>query len=186
MHAVSQSDCPAGSLSQGLMYLSATIMVILLHACVHTANLLFVHHYPASPPRLLGGWRVSHHTACCVTQHIHTPCPVMRRAVMSLGVRPTTSPSTICSCLFCSMSTLLALSCSEKLDVEDHYVAWRQTHDQPQHQFGLDGPFSFCSYPFLLNPRAKSKLLHTEARFLMTQVTTSPHHTMAVFFVSNA
>lgn len=58
---------------------------------------------------------------------------------------------------------------SEKLDVEDHYVAWRQTHDQPQHQFGLDGPFSFCSYPFLLNPRAKSKLLHTEARFLMTQ-----------------
>ena len=60
--------------------------------------------------------------------------------------------------------------CSEKLDVEDHYVAWRQTHDQPQHQFGLDGPFSFCSYPFLLNPRAKSKLLHTEARFLMTQV----------------
>jgi len=96
---------------------------------------------------------------------------------MSLGVRSSTSPSTICSCLLCSMSTLLALSCSEKLDVEDHYVAWRQTHDQPQHQFGLDGPFSFCSYPFLLNPRAKSKLLHTEARFLMTQVTTSPHHT---------
>lgn len=56
-------------------------------------------------------------------------------------------------------------------------MAWRQTHDQPQHQFGLDGPFSFCSYPFLLNPRAKSKLLHTEARFLMTQVTTTPHHT---------
>lgn len=66
--------------------------------------------------------------------------------------------------------------CSEKLDVEDHYVAWRQTHDQPQHQFGLDGPFSFCSYPFLLNPRAKSKLLHTEARFLMTQVTQTPCH----------
>ncbi len=102
------------------------------------------------------------------------------------GVSPPTSPSTICSCMSCSTSTLLALSCSEKLDVEDHYVAWRQTHDQPQHQFGLDGPFSFCSYPFLLNPRAKSKLLHTEARFLMTQVTTSPHHTMAVFFVSNA
>lgn len=54
--------------------------------------------------------------------------------------------------------------------MEDHYVAWRQTHDQPQHSYGADGPFSFCSYPFLLNPRAKSKLLHTEARFLMTQV----------------
>ena len=49
-------------------------------------------------------------------------------------------------------------------------MAWRQTHDQPQHNFGSDGPFSFCSYPYLLSPRAKSKLLHTEARFLMTQV----------------
>ena len=61
------------------------------------------------------------------------------------------------------------LSISEKLDVEDHYVAWRQSHDSPQHTAGTDGPFSFCSFPFLLNPRAKSKLLHTEARFLMTQ-----------------
>jgi hypothetical protein len=49
-------------------------------------------------------------------------------------------------------------------------VAWRQSHDSPQHSNGTDGPFSFCSYPFLLNPRAKSKLLQTEARFLMTQV----------------
>ena len=51
----------------------------------------------------------------------------------------------------------------------DHYVAWRQTHDMPQHANGADGPFSFCSYPFLLNPRAKSKLLHTEARIQMDQ-----------------
>jgi len=58
---------------------------------------------------------------------------------------------------------------SEKLDVEDHYVAWRQSHDAPAAQPGADGPFSFCSYPFLLNARAKSRLLHTEARFLMTQ-----------------
>ena len=63
--------------------------------------------------------------------------------------------------------------CSEKLDVEDHYVAWRQAHDTPQHDPGSEGPFSFCSYPFLLSPRAKSKLLHTEARFLMTQVQSS-------------
>lgn len=48
-------------------------------------------------------------------------------------------------------------------------MAWSQTHDTPQHNYGADGPFSFCSYPFLLNPRAKSKLLHVEARFLMTQ-----------------
>ncbi len=65
--------------------------------------------------------------------------------------------------------------CSEKLDVEDHYVAWRQTHDSPQHAMGVDGPFSFCSYPFLLNPRAKSKLLQTEARFLMSQVSALCH-----------
>lgn len=58
---------------------------------------------------------------------------------------------------------------SEKLDVLDHYVAWRQTHDMPQHSSSADGPFSFCSYPFLLNPRAKSKLLHTEARIQMDQ-----------------
>ena len=58
---------------------------------------------------------------------------------------------------------------SEKLDVLDHYVAWRQTHDMPRHSTASDGPFSFCSYPFLLNPRAKSKLLHTEARIQMDQ-----------------
>ena len=58
---------------------------------------------------------------------------------------------------------------SEKLDVLDHYVAWRQTHDMPRHSSSSDGPFSFCSYPFLLNPRAKSKLLHTEARIQMDQ-----------------
>ena len=65
--------------------------------------------------------------------------------------------------------TTLPAPCSEKLDVLDHYVAWRQTHDMPQHASGTDGPFSFCSYPFLLNPRAKSKLLHTEARIQMDQ-----------------
>ena len=53
-------------------------------------------------------------------------------------------------------------------------MAWSQTHDQPQHNYGADGPFSFCSYPFLLNPRAKSKLLHTEARYIMQQVGRRP------------
>lgn len=50
-------------------------------------------------------------------------------------------------------------------------MAWRQTHDQPAlaHARSADGPFSFCSYAWLLNPRAKSRLLHTEARFLMAQ-----------------
>lgn len=52
-------------------------------------------------------------------------------------------------------------------------MAWRQTHDSPNHGLTVDGPFSFCSFPFLLNPRAKSKLLHTEARCLMTQVRSS-------------
>ncbi|GFR50165.1 hypothetical protein Agub_g12331, partial [Astrephomene gubernaculifera] len=59
---------------------------------------------------------------------------------------------------------------SEKLDVQDHYTAWRQGQelaagrDPPK-----EAPFSFCSYPFLLNARAKSHLLHLEARFQMEQ-----------------
>lgn len=62
------------------------------------------------------------------------------------------------------------LSSSEKMDVQDHYTAWRQTQEQPSRRHGNDGPFSFCSYPFLLDPRAKSNLLHIEARFQMEQV----------------
>jgi ubiquitin-protein ligase E3 A len=62
---------------------------------------------------------------------------------------------------------------SEKLDVLDHYVAWRQTHDMPAATAAADGPFSFCSYAFLLNARAKSKLLHTEARIQMDQTVAS-------------
>ena len=55
--------------------------------------------------------------------------------------------------------------------MEDHYIAWRQMHEQAAlaHAGAADGPFSFCSYPWLLNPRAKSRLLHTEARFVMAQ-----------------
>ena len=98
---------------------------------------------------------------CCHCLSCLWPLPILHRVACVLSVAHT------CTTLRCQSGCLI---CSEKLDVEDHYVAWRQTHDQPQHQFGLDGPFSFCSYPFLLNPRAKSKLLHTEARFLMTQV----------------
>lgn len=59
---------------------------------------------------------------------------------------------------------------SDKMDVQDHYTAWRQTHDMPAtKRHSPDGPFSFCSYPFLLDPRAKSNLLHIEARFQMEQ-----------------
>lgn len=58
---------------------------------------------------------------------------------------------------------------SEKMDVQDHYTAWRQTQDQPVRRQGSDGPFSFCSFSFLLDPRAKSNLLHIEARFQMEQ-----------------
>eukprot|EP00798_Chlamydomonas_sp_ICE-L_P023307 gene23307-30545_t len=36
-------------------------------------------------------------------------------------------------------------------------------------QEGVDVPFSFCSYPFLLDARAKSNLMHIEARFQMEQ-----------------
>ncbi len=61
---VCMSDCPAESLLERLIHLPATSMVLLLHACSHTAHLLFVHHYPASPPWLLGDG------ACHITQHV--------------------------------------------------------------------------------------------------------------------
>lgn len=35
---------------------------------------------------------------------------------------------------------------SDKMDVQDHYTAWRQTHDMPvAKRSSPDGPFSFCS-----------------------------------------
>eukprot|EP00210_Caulerpa_lentillifera_P001329 g1279.t1 len=58
---------------------------------------------------------------------------------------------------------------SEKMDVLDHYIAWRQSRDHPPKRAGQDGPFSFCSYPFLLDARAKGRLLHTEAKLQMEQ-----------------
>ncbi|GIM14106.1 hypothetical protein Vretimale_17132, partial [Volvox reticuliferus] len=59
---------------------------------------------------------------------------------------------------------------SEKLDVQDHYSAWRQAQElSTGPDTSKEAPFSFCSYPFLLNARAKSQLLHLEARFQMEQ-----------------
>jgi len=78
----------------------------------------------------------------------------------------------ICVCLtiMCVIVCVVVWTFSEKMDVQDHYTAWRQTQEQPSRRHGNDGPFSFCSYPFLLDPRAKSNLLHIEARFQMEQV----------------
>ena len=59
-------------------------------------------------------------------------------------------------------------------------MAWRQTHDSPNHGMTVDGPFSFCSFPFLLNPRPSQMLLHTEARCLMTQVNTKAESMMRI------
>jgi hypothetical protein len=70
---------------------------------------------------------------------------------------------------------------SEKMDVQDHYTAWRQTQDQGGRRHGSDGPFSFCSYPFLLDARAKSNLLHIEARFQMEQVGSVESHRVLVW-----
>eukprot|EP01025_Chloroclados_australasicus_P060238 TRINITY_DN7715_c0_g1_i4.p1 TRINITY_DN7715_c0_g1~~TRINITY_DN7715_c0_g1_i4.p1 ORF type:complete len:816 (-),score=108.71 TRINITY_DN7715_c0_g1_i4:1308-3701(-) len=59
---------------------------------------------------------------------------------------------------------------SEKMDVMDHYSAWRQSKEEVKAKNKpTEGPFSFCSYPFLLDAKAKSKLLHTEARMRMQQ-----------------
>eukprot|EP01026_Neomeris_dumetosa_P002828 TRINITY_DN10762_c0_g2_i1.p2 TRINITY_DN10762_c0_g2~~TRINITY_DN10762_c0_g2_i1.p2 ORF type:complete len:185 (+),score=32.81 TRINITY_DN10762_c0_g2_i1:62-556(+) len=59
---------------------------------------------------------------------------------------------------------------SEKMDVMDHYSAWRQSREEVKARNKTqEGPFSFCSYPFLLDAKAKSKLLHTEAKMRMQQ-----------------
>lgn len=108
-----------------------------------------------------GGHTPARHTSACV------PCFIPRPHISALLLF---LPPHLTLPLQPWITTPTAHCCSEKLDVLDHYVAWRQTHDMPQHSTsGSDGPFSFCSYPFLLNPRAKSKLLHTEARIQMDQ-----------------
>ncbi|KAG2436520.1 hypothetical protein HXX76_006818 [Chlamydomonas incerta] len=59
---------------------------------------------------------------------------------------------------------------SDKMDVQDHYTAWRQAQELARGRDPpADAPFSFCSYPFLLNARAKAHLLALEARFIMEQ-----------------
>ena len=53
---------------------------------------------------------------------------------------------------------------SEKFDVLQHYIVWRQNASA-----GTKG-FSFCNFPFLLNNAAKSHLLQTEARLTMHEM----------------
>ena len=53
---------------------------------------------------------------------------------------------------------------SEKFDVLQHYIVWRQNASA-----GARG-FSFCGYPFLLNNQAKSNLLQTEAKLTMAEM----------------
>lgn len=48
---------------------------------------------------------------------------------------------------------------SEKMDMQDHYVAWRQSQDMDSRSANGTGPFSFCSFPFLLDAKAKTRLL---------------------------
>ncbi|QDZ25602.1 RCC1-like regulator of chromosome condensation protein [Chloropicon primus] len=53
---------------------------------------------------------------------------------------------------------------SEKFDVLQHYIVWRQNASA-----GVRG-FSFCNFPFLLNNSAKSNLLQTEAKLTMAEM----------------
>jgi hypothetical protein len=43
--------------------------------------------------------------------------------------------------------------------MQDHYLAWRQSHNNDHRSPAGMGPFSFCSFPFLLNAKAKTRLL---------------------------
>ena len=55
---------------------------------------------------------------------------------------------------------------SDKLDVMDHYLAWRQQEISPSMK---EAPFSFCEFPFLLSAQAKSRLLQAEAKLSMDE-----------------
>jgi hypothetical protein len=59
---------------------------------------------------------------------------------------------------------------SDKMDMQDHYLAWRQSHNNDHRSPAGMGPFSFCSFPFLLNAKAKTRLL--QARFYRPCFTT--------------
>jgi hypothetical protein len=48
---------------------------------------------------------------------------------------------------------------SDKMDMQDHYLAWRQSQNNDHRSPAGMGPFSFCSFPFLLNAKAKTRLL---------------------------
>lgn len=58
----------------------------------------------------------------------------------------------------CCASAVQALIASA-LGVQDHYLAWRQSHNNDHRSPAGMGPFSFCSFPFLLNAKAKTRLL---------------------------
>ena len=55
------------------------------------------------------------------------------------------------------------------MHVQDHYLAWRQSHNNDHRSPAGMGPFSFCSFPFLLNAKAKTRLLQVEAKMQMEQ-----------------
>ena len=48
---------------------------------------------------------------------------------------------------------------SDKMDMQDHYLARCQSHNNDHRSPAGMGPFSFCSFPFLLNAKAKTRLL---------------------------
>jgi hypothetical protein len=48
--------------------------------------------------------------------------------------------------------------------MQDHYLAWRQSHNNDHRSPAGMGPFSFCSFPFLLNAKAKTRLLQARTR----------------------
>lgn len=52
---------------------------------------------------------------------------------------------------------------SDKMDMQDHYLAWRQSHNNDHRSPAGMGPFSFCSFPFLLNAKAKTRLLQARS-----------------------
>jgi hypothetical protein len=68
---------------------------------------------------------------------------------------------------------------SDKMDMQDHYLAWRQSQNNDHRSPAGMGPFSFCSFPFLLNAKAKTRLLQVRVVTCSFQICSSPHSKMA-------
>ncbi|XRB21254.1 HECT domain-containing protein [Pseudoscourfieldia marina] len=62
---------------------------------------------------------------------------------------------------------------SEKINVKDDYLIWRDSEESAEDEGGASGgsrvPFTFCRFPFLLNTTTKRRILEMESKVRMSE-----------------